>query len=223
MSDSDNKTIVGEGSQDGSILAGGKIELSNPTVSIDQNLMELLVRYVLNHMEDYSDEGAKHYLSLFNVLCDLDLTNVLDSIAEAYRKEVQKVLAAAFDSDKSSDSSSNSPSDRFKTGDFKNDKLDHKLRMDLLPLDVLEAVTLIYNYGAIKYKPNSWRTLSDGANRYRAALLRHLSATSYEECDQESHLPHVLHLAWNALALVGLYLDENPEFKATEIAKKLEI
>lgn len=215
MSDSDNKTIVGEGSQDGSILAGGKIELIKPSVNMDQNLMELLVRYVLNNIEDYTDEGARSYLSCFNVLCDLDLTKVLDTIAEAYRDEVQKVLATSFDSDSSSD--------RFKTGDFKNDKIDHKLRMDLLPLDVLEAVTLIYNYGALKYKPNSWRTLSDGANRYRAALLRHLSATSYEECDQESHLPHVLHLAWNALALVGFYLDENPEFKATEIAKKLEL
>lgn len=215
MSDSDNKTIVGEGSQDESILAGGKIELTKPTVNMDQNLMELLVRYVLNNIEDYTDEGAKSYLFRFNVLCDLDLTKVLDSIAEAYRDEVQKFLAASFDSDSSLD--------RFKTGDFKNDKIDHKLRMDLLPLDVLEAVTLIYNYGALKYKPNSWRTLSDGANRYRAALLRHLSATSYEECDQESHLPHVLHLAWNALALVGFYLDENPEFKATEIAKKLEL
>lgn len=215
MSDSDNKTIVGESSQDGSIHAGGKIELTKPSVNMDQNLMELLVRYVLNNIEDYTDEDAKSYLYRFNVLCDLDLTKVLDTIAEAYRDEVKKFLAVSFDSDSSSD--------RFKTGDFKNDKIDHKLRMDLLPLDVLEAVTLIYNYGALKYKPNSWRTLSDGANRYRAALLRHLSATSYEECDQESHLPHVLHLAWNALALVGFYLDENPEFKATEIAKKLEL
>lgn len=213
MSDSDNKTIVGEGSQDESILAGGKIELTKPTVNMDQNLMELLVRYVLNNIEDYTDEGAKSYLFRFNVLCDLDLTKVLDSIAEAYRDEVQKFLAASFDSDSSLD--------RFKTGDFKNDKIDHKLRMDLLPLDVLEAVTLIYNYGALKYKPNSWRTLSDGANRYRAALLRHLAATSYEECDQESHLPHVLHLAWNALALVGFILMRIQSLKQLRLQNNL--
>lgn len=217
---SDFKTIVSEG-QDISILGSGNIKLTKPSVSMDQNLIECLVRYVLNNLDDYSDKEAKNYLSKFNILCDLDLSNVLDSIANAYKKEVQKFLDVAFDS--KPDSSSDSSSDRFKTGDFKNDKLDHKLRMDLLPLDVLEAVTLIYNYGALKYKPNSWRTLSDGANRYRAALLRHLAATSYEECDQESHLPHVLHLAWNALALVGFYLDENPEFKATEVAKQLEL
>lgn len=90
----------------------------------------------------------------------------------------------------------------------KNDRLDHKVRMELLPMDALEAVAKIYTFGAEKYGVGTWRQLADGSERYRAALLRHMTAECKgEELDPESGLPHVFHEAWNAIARVAIYLD----------------
>lgn len=90
----------------------------------------------------------------------------------------------------------------------KNDIIDGKVRMELLPMDVLEAIARVYTFGARKYAPNTWRYLEDGSERYRGALLRHMTAEqSGEELDPESGLPHVYHEAWNALARVAIYLD----------------
>lgn len=94
----------------------------------------------------------------------------------------------------------------------KNDRLDHKVRMELLPMDALEAVAKIYTFGAEKYGEGKWRQLQDGSERYRAALLRHMTAECKgEELDPESGLPHCFHEAWNALARVAIYLDEHKE------------
>lgn len=93
---------------------------------------------------------------------------------------------------------------------FKNDFLDNKAPMQLLPFDVLQAISRVYQFGALKYGPNTWRSLPDGSSRYLGALLRHLTAMqSGHEFDSESSLPHVYHLAWNALALVAFYLDSH--------------
>lgn len=78
-----------------------------------------------------------------------------------------------------------------------------KLRWDLLPLDVVEKLVEIYEFGANKYEENSWRTIENGYKRCRAALFRHL--TSYdkgERVDPESGKSHLAHAAWNALSMV---------------------
>ena len=85
----------------------------------------------------------------------------------------------------------------------KNDRQDHKLRWELLPLDLVEQVVAVYTFGAEKYAENSWQNLPDGYRRYKAALLRHLTAYDKGEVlDPESNLPHLAHAAWNALALL---------------------
>lgn len=92
----------------------------------------------------------------------------------------------------------------------KNDRKDGKVRMELLPLDALEAVAKVYTFGATKYAPNTWRQLEDGSERYKAALLRHMTAEyKGEELDPESGLPHIYHEAWNALARVAIYIDNH--------------
>jgi len=74
-------------------------------------------------------------------------------------------------------------------GALKND--DHKLRWDLLPLDVVEGAVAGFTHGAAKYAPNNWRK---GARwgRLFAALQRHLQAFwRGEEIDEDSGLHHL--------------------------------
>ena len=41
---------------------------------------------------------------------------------------------------------------------IKNDKLDNKLRWELLPLPLLELVVKVFHFGAEKYGPDRWPT-----------------------------------------------------------------
>lgn len=87
-------------------------------------------------------------------------------------------------------------------GAIKNDRKDHKLMWELLPLDVIEEAVRVYTFGAQKYAPNSWQNLPDGYNRYKAALLRHLTLIDQgEHFDEESGLLHASQVLWNAIAL----------------------
>lgn len=85
---------------------------------------------------------------------------------------------------------------------IKNDRKDNKLMWELLPLDVIEEVVRVYTFGARKYSPNKWQNLEDGYNRYKAALLRHLTLIDQgQHFDPESGLLHASQVAWNAIAL----------------------
>lgn len=72
----------------------------------------------------------------------------------------------------------------------------------LLPLDALEGVVRVLEYGCRKYVRDSWRTVPEGRRRYESAMLRHLAAMQRgETVDPESGLRHVDHLATNAIFL----------------------
>lgn len=87
--------------------------------------------------------------------------------------------------------------------EYKNDKLDDKLRWDLLPMSEIEDLVKLYHRGAKKYKPDSWKQLNDGFNRYRAALLRHMMAyLNGERYDKETGSNHLTAVAWNAIAML---------------------
>lgn len=78
-----------------------------------------------------------------------------------------------------------------------------KVNMGLLPLDALETIAQVLEYGAKKYAPDNWKKVPDGYNRYKAALLRHLAAIDRgENVDNESGLPHIAHVACNAIFMV---------------------
>lgn len=89
---------------------------------------------------------------------------------------------------------------------MKNDRKDHKLRWDLLPLEEIEDIVEVYTAGAEKYSDNSWQHLKDGYNRYKAALLRHLA-----ECDKgnftdpDTGCKHLAQIAWNAISMLYCY------------------
>jgi hypothetical protein len=77
-----------------------------------------------------------------------------------------------------------------------------KLPWELLPLDALEGIVRVLAFGAAKYAPNSWQQVKDARRRYTAAMRRHQAAIdSGEEYDADSSLPHIYHVACNAMFL----------------------
>lgn len=80
-----------------------------------------------------------------------------------------------------------------------------KLRFDLLPAEWLTGLAEVATYGANKYTDNGWKKVNNGVERYYAAALRHITAwRKGEEVDPESGLPHLIHAAWNCLAVLSL-------------------
>lgn len=85
----------------------------------------------------------------------------------------------------------------------KNDRKDGKLMWELLPLREMEEVVRVYTEGAKKYAPNSWQNLEDGAERYRAALIRHMvEYMKGNDYDEETGLLHCAQIAWNGIAML---------------------
>ncbi len=90
-----------------------------------------------------------------------------------------------------------------------------KAPMHLLPWDALLELAHIYGRGALKYAPRNWEK---GMNWSRVfdSLIRHASAWNMgEDRDKESGQLHMLHVAWNALALAtyqlrGVGRDDRP-------------
>ena len=88
----------------------------------------------------------------------------------------------------------------------------NKPRLDLVLGDFATAlwgVGLVGTFGANKYTDRGWHEVENGIERYSNALLRHyFNYKSGERNDRESGLPHLAHLAWNALAILQLYMEE---------------
>jgi len=73
----------------------------------------------------------------------------------------------------------------------------------------LLAVAEVAGFGAKKYTRNGWKEVPDAYNRYKDALGRHLLQREIESNDNESHLDHLAHLAWNTLAILELEMLKN--------------
>ena len=73
----------------------------------------------------------------------------------------------------------------------------------------LWAVGEVSTFGAQKYAWNGWEDVEQGLERYKDAQVRHLVLQAMgEEVDPDSHLNHLAHEAWGALATLELYLRE---------------
>jgi hypothetical protein len=71
----------------------------------------------------------------------------------------------------------------------------------------LLSVAEVAGFGAGKYTRGGWISVPDGEHRYDDALGRHLLKRHIEGPDDlESHLKHLAHAAWNALAILELAL-----------------
>ena len=89
---------------------------------------------------------------------------------------------------------------------FDGDKPRMALLFDGCP-NALEAVASVLTFGAQKYAAHSWQTVPEGEERYKSALLRHLTAVGKgEDTDPESNLHHLAHAACNALFILELAL-----------------
>lgn len=75
-----------------------------------------------------------------------------------------------------------------------------KPMMGLIELEQLEGLARVLEFGAEKYEPDGWKTVSNAQERYFSALIRHLAKwQSGEQLDSESGLRHLDH------ALANLY------------------
>jgi hypothetical protein len=81
--------------------------------------------------------------------------------------------------------------------------------LHLLPLDALVPVAWVLAFGAEKYAPRGWEAAAaegvfSWADCVRAILSHCSKLMSGQRLDPESGLPHVAHLACNALFLCGM-------------------
>lgn len=75
--------------------------------------------------------------------------------------------------------------------------------------NALWQVGEVGTFGANKYTENGWQEVKNGIKRYTSALLRHLFKHFQGEIyDKESGLPHLSHVAWNSLAMLELFLNQ---------------
>jgi hypothetical protein len=74
--------------------------------------------------------------------------------------------------------------------------------------DAIKALVDVATFGANKYSPSGWKTVPNGVSRYENAMARHFLASFTEQSDSETDISHLAHLAWNALALLQLKLEE---------------
>lgn len=68
-------------------------------------------------------------------------------------------------------------------------------------------------FGTHKYpKPDNWKLVDGAFTRYQDSMMRHyLKFLAGQEKDGETNLLHLKHMAWNALAILELYLMEHDE------------
>jgi len=93
-------------------------------------------------------------------------------------------------------------------GSFKDDK--GKLDYSLVPEEWERGIALVMAHGANKYGANTWQKVDNAKRRYYSALRRHLAewwhfimtdGKAGSLCDKESNIPHLFHVAVNALML----------------------
>lgn len=86
-----------------------------------------------------------------------------------------------------------------------------KTRYDLVPSEALEMVAKIFTMGAKKYNDDNWKFVEE--KRYISALMRHLEAHRQGKfLDSESGLPHLAHVATNALIMLQKFVIKDQDF-----------
>ena len=110
------------------------------------------------------------------------------------------------------------------TGGSKGTKL---ARFDLIPARPLFLLAKLFGIGAKKYEIRNWERGYEWSKSF-GAMQRHAWAHwAGETNDPESGLPHMVHVAWHALAMTE-WLETHPEFDdrpstmEAQVALKLE-
>lgn len=71
----------------------------------------------------------------------------------------------------------------------------------------LRELCRVSETGAIKYIRGGWKTVSNGEERYQAAIGRHYLPEGDPVFDEDTQCYHLAQVAWNALAALELYLE----------------
>lgn len=84
-----------------------------------------------------------------------------------------------------------------------------RVRPGLILQDMYPAITALIalaEFGASKYAAKSWMTVENAEARYMEALQRHLMLELVKpgDVDKESKAPHLIAIAWNAMAVYCL-------------------
>ena len=95
-----------------------------------------------------------------------------------------------------------------------------KLRPTLLPMDALNEVIKVLEFGATKYSIDNWKTVIGAKQRYLDAFLRHgMSTASGDKLDAESELSHMAHAVCCGLFYIWFELDEQKTQSVTSAMK----
>jgi len=114
---------------------------------------------------------------------------------------------------------------RFYLLDLDRENLGIKYNEGKIPLDkvlftqfpkAIQAIAKCSMYGHEKYKEYdkdmlNFKRVEGGSQTYADAVLRH--SINKSEKDPESGLPHIYHKAWNALAELELWIEENENYE----------
>ena len=75
----------------------------------------------------------------------------------------------------------------------------------------LLGIGQVIEFGTHKYpKPDNWKLVDGAFTRYQNSLMRHyLKFLCGQEKDDETDILHLIHMAWNSLAILELYLMEH--------------
>lgn len=90
--------------------------------------------------------------------------------------------------------------------------------LDLVPTDWVVGLSRVCEYGRDKYGADNWRKGFKWSRLYAAALRHLFKFWDGEDIDTESRKHHLLHAAWNCLALFWYALrrkeeeDDRPKF-----------
>lgn len=78
-----------------------------------------------------------------------------------------------------------------------------KLKWTLLPINEVEEIVKVLDFGKQKYSANAWKGVENAQERYLSASYRHLvEYTKGNKIDEESGLSHLSHLATNIIFLM---------------------
>lgn len=94
-----------------------------------------------------------------------------------------------------------------------------KLRLTLVPREIIKAIAKVRMYGCNKYPTggvDNWKQVE--AERYRDAMFRHMLAylDNPQGVDDESGLPHLWHLATNVAFLCELEKELHNDKRRTQ-------
>lgn len=87
----------------------------------------------------------------------------------------------------------------------------NKTQWDLLPMEAIEPIVKVLEFGAAKYSANNWR-VGEGFkfSRVLNSMRRHLYAyIKGQDNDPESGLPHLAHIGCNVMFLLYYSLNKS--------------